>query len=767
MPVVPMQDEVTRVCQALKDNFQDDEIENPVFTLTKILQRMIKRPADLSDIMRYIDERDTQRTAPAKKYSTILKDELCKMRTNPRSVTCTEKIKAGQCMCLFVCGLLETRDMHFGQLYQSHKEYADKFFDAVIAFMNEGSEPVEITVIEGTASDAKFTALSQKPAVAAGTSFLCAHEGAPQNLSHDNTLVLDIFHDHDQYVLYDPVVWYPFCLWAFTRNATGSVARPLSMCCYGVSTGRKSFLFIANYEPNAETLLTTPNRTDVMALEQLIERPLAMYRNTLTLFDLQKQPAAVISRIYPVAFQAYMPLVYVHLFVRPESPLYIDTQFNAEVQTMLLFAVGRDERYVIDHLPYTPQQTYTVMKVDDPSPQAYALLAAAHYDLMMGHTFVTPSDATQDEILFDTLDPGQISRHRDHIAAVCDVRYNWMFDPAYAPVWVPTQALAADAPFHAIDVHRHITHLQSSSATQSDLMKTLSTGFQVTGKAGIPGVIIFDVQAHGRALGLFDHDTTPTAVGLDCVDALQVFVKARIKTSETGKQNRVLMFNAINRYFKDRAKWSLCDMAYKYVVLLDGSTDMVVQDSYALTLVPGSAPSCSRCPFCPACYIDPPAAVPGQDTMHSHIVDMHQDAYYIADAKSFAVMTPPVSIAGSTTQSAATSAAASVAASSSGPSVAVSSTSSFDPDRKDPSTASHTSSEDEAFAQREGTRTLTYRLQAQNSSQNSRTPKRPPTPRPTCPRPTTTSSGQNSRQKRRRAHRTPLTTIPKTHSYKL
>ena len=128
-----------------------------------------------------------------------------------------------------------------------HETYADQFFDAVFDFIPEGSAPVEITVVEGTADEAKFTALLQKPAVAAGTSFLCAHEGAPQNVSHDNTLVLDIFHDHDQYVLYDPVVWYPFCLWAFARNATGSAAMPLVMCCYGVSTGTKSFLFIANY----------------------------------------------------------------------------------------------------------------------------------------------------------------------------------------------------------------------------------------------------------------------------------------------------------------------------------------------------------------------------------------------------------------------------------------------------------------------------------------------------------------------------------------
>jgi hypothetical protein len=544
-----MQKEVTRVCQELKDKFTDDEVGNPLFTLQTFLDRMITRKADRDDIMRYITGRDTSQTLPSKKYSTILKDELCKMRTNPTSVTCTQKIKAGQCMCLFVCGLLETQGMHFGQVYQSQREYADKFFDDAIAFINEGSEPVEITVVEGTADEAKFTALLQQPAVAAGTSFLCAHEGAPQNVSHDNTLVLDIFHDHDQYVLYDPVVWYPFCLWAFARNATGSAAMPLSMCCYGVSTGTKSFLFIANYEQNAERLLTTPAMTDVKALEQLIERPLAMYRNTLILLGLQKQqPAAVISRIYPVAFEAYMPLAYVHLFVRPESPLYIDTQFNTEVQTMLLFAVGRDERYIIEHLPYTPQKTYTVMKVDDASPQAYALLATAHYDLMMNYAFVTPSDASPEEILFDALAPVQHSRHRDHIAAVCDVRYNWVFDPAYAPVWVPTQALPADAPFHAIDVHRHITHLQSSPNTQSDLMKTLSTGFHVTGKAGQRGVIVFDVQAHGRANGLFDSQKQPTAVGLERDDALQLFAGNRVKNTPVGRASR--SSNRVERFLK-------------------------------------------------------------------------------------------------------------------------------------------------------------------------------------------------------------------------
>ena len=451
-----MQDEVTRVCLQLQTKFADGEMENAVFTLNNVLDRMITRVADRTDIMTYIDAKDTARKTDTKKYSTILKEELCKMRNDPHSVTCERKIKAGQCMCLFVCGLLAHADMHFGQLYQSHRAYADKFFDYVIASSAGG---VDITVIEGSAEDPKFSSPGTTPAVAAGTSFLCAQQGAVQTLSHDNTLVLDLFHDYDQYVLYDPVVWYPFCLWAFARTATGSAAIPLTMCCYGVSTGTTSFIFIAHYQDKDQTLRQAPETTQTTALQQLVEKPLQMYRNTLALLNLQAQPTAVISSISPVSFQSYMPLAYVHLFVRPDIPLYIDTQFNEEVESMLLFAVGRDERYVIDKLPYTPNSTYAVMKVDDPSPTAYALLASAHYDLMMAHPFVTPADASQQEILFDALQPGEHSPHRDHIAAVCHVRYNWVFDVKLgAPVWAPAQTLPPDAPFHAIGVHRHITH---------------------------------------------------------------------------------------------------------------------------------------------------------------------------------------------------------------------------------------------------------------------------------------------------------------------
>jgi hypothetical protein len=185
-----------------------------------------------------------------------------------------------------------------------------------------------------------------------------------------------------------------------------------------------------------------------------------------------------------------MPLFYAHLFVRPLLPIYADTVYNKDfMEDMLAFAVGQKEKFIMDNLQYdtsasTPVITHPTS--DFVSPKAGALLMSAHYNLMMKHKFVIPTDATQEHILFDEIqDPPNRSQHLDHIAAVCHVRYNWVFDLSKFRTTYTLQPLGTDSPYHAVDVHRHITHLQrKSSDPESDFLKTLSTGFYVSEIAG-------------------------------------------------------------------------------------------------------------------------------------------------------------------------------------------------------------------------------------------------------------------------------------------
>jgi hypothetical protein len=531
-----------------------------------------------------------------------------------------------------------------------------------------------------------------------GACFVCAEKEAAVYMSHDNTVILDAFSSVGQFTHYDPVVWYAYCLWALASVGVREAS------CFGVKTDSKVFMFIGNYAEHVDFVKSSGVDTKE-AVNELVTKPLGLYRNTLRLMQLDKDPITVINRSWHADIQTYMPLAYAHLLLLPSCLFYADVAYNDLLQGMIAFAVGQTKQSIIAQLLYTDKTTPIEHPDRAPSStQAYKLLGEAHYALMMVYKFVIPENATQDTILFDAIEAGTAVQHEDHIAALCHVRYNWVFDTAYAPIWAPAQQLLPNAPYHAIDVHRHITHLQSKPGTPNDLTKRLSPGFYVTDN-NRTDVIIFDVQVHGRADALFTGRNASTICDL----MLREFAGARY--TKTDKQKRASLYGAMKRYFDNPndTQWSLCDMAYKYLVLEDKTDKIFMQDSYALTYTATQA-SCSRCTACPVCFIDPTAALDGSDTMHTHILDEHKYTYYMAPFPlAAAINSPGISPPGSTTISAANSASASVAASSSAsgsastsapgsvPSVP-SSTASFDPARTNPpSTVSNTSSEDAAF----------------------------------------------------------------------
>jgi hypothetical protein len=157
--------------------------------------------------------------------------------------------------------------------------------------------------------------LSRQTSKVDRTCFICAKERAPENMIHDNILVLDAFSYKDQFVEYDPVVWHPCCLWLFASDTEQA------MCCYGATTGNKSFIFIRNYKEHVETVLADEQKKRGEAVPELFVKPLRMYQNSYTQFHLPEDPHAVISRIWPTNFKHFIPLVYVHLLVRPNRPL--------------------------------------------------------------------------------------------------------------------------------------------------------------------------------------------------------------------------------------------------------------------------------------------------------------------------------------------------------------------------------------------------------------------------------------------------------------
>jgi formate dehydrogenase maturation protein FdhE len=128
------------------------------------------------------------------------------------------------------------------------------------------------------------------------------------------------------------------------------------------------------------------------------------------------------------------------------------------------------------------------------------------------------------------------------------------------------------------------------------------------------------VQEHGRANKLF----TGMKAVLDQDQTLLAF------GTGTGKTPNTAISDALAAFFQQQ--WSLCDMAYKYVVM-SASNDISVHDSYALAELPQQThpPTCARCLFCPVCFSAPAAVLDPNNTqpdpMHSHIQNTHRTYY--------------------------------------------------------------------------------------------------------------------------------------------
>jgi hypothetical protein len=562
MPVISMQDELDRICQRLVDKVTDEEALDDSFNLESFLKKLIPGQGQVDTILASIKTAEDR---------GLIVTQLKEIRTKQVQSTndldkakCTGTIRTSYCMVLFVCGLLNYKTITFATL-------PDVYAKTFMAYMKQCvNRDRKMTVDKHTLPvqnvNDDYVQVGVSPAC-----FICARDKHQKNMDGEGLLVLDAFSKDDQYLKYHPVVWHIFFLYCFDRDAQNG-----QLCCYAVRSydkRDKTFIFIANYEDHVKVVRLDQNISQKDTVAALVVKPLELYRSCCV--TMAFKGAAVLSRIWHQNIDTYKPLTYVHLLVQPSLPLYADVQFSAELEDTFAAVLSLPQADIIDNLLHTkmtddPITRGPVLKTSDKS---WEQLANAHYDLMMQYKFVIPENAKQEEILFDAVTQTQPhSQHRDYIAAVCDVRYNWVFDTARAPTWQPQpqQALAPSASYHQIDVHRHITHLQSAPGAPSDLLKRLSTGFHVTDNAGREGVIVFDVQEHGRANKLF----TGMKSVLDQDQTLFAFGTGTDKTPNTA------IYDAHAAFFQQQ--WSLCDMAYKYVVM-SASNDISVHDSYALT----------------------------------------------------------------------------------------------------------------------------------------------------------------------------------------
>ncbi len=456
-----------------------------------------------------------------------------------------------------------------------------------------------------------------------GASFICARRRAPENMAHKDMLVLDAFSDVGQFVEYDPAVWHPYCLWAFANTQQPGPG----LCCYGVKTGTKSFVFIGDYSQHSDQVRSSNSN----GVRDLIVKPLTLYRHNCRQLGVPEMPTpTVISRSWQANIAVYLPLAYVHLLVQPTTSHYADVAYDGLLQDILKYAVGRTQAYIVGSLIFS-NETTLIRHPDPVDMTGIRSLCDTHYNLMVDHKFVFPANATQQQILFDAIEDGEHSQHLDYIAALCDVRYNWVFTREHQAAW-HLLPLKPDAPFHQIDVHRHITHLQAAHDTKSDLLKPLSIGFHVTDSADPKrkGVIIFDVQSYGRLHEYFTGDTAARPWSV----MFTIFLGALTPDlTPTVKEHTKTLFKAMKEYFnvstspakKDLPnRCTLSDMTYKYAVLQDDGK-IFIQDSHALT-VDNTPPSCDRCLFCPACLMEPSIF-----DMHDHIKTDHSN-YYLADS---------------------------------------------------------------------------------------------------------------------------------------
>ena len=623
--------------------------------LAPLLQRLRNTTADKT--MEYIHGWDESLSPTEKeRFGSYEKRILAKLRTirhkyttasmQDERIKCIGTIRPADSMCLFVCGLLPYPGMSFSGWVSSDKPavkaYADAFFEYMMGDAMQNTIQIYQT-LPVTDDDLLNPLLTDTTKPAPG--YICAETLISEDmhaLHAKNVLILDAFSpkpedlnnqalaDHT-FLQYHPVVWHLHCLWLYSADNT--------LCCYAAKTGSACYIFIGNYEDHVNKVKADANTDRNKAVLELVVRPLKIYQ--MSHLNLTATHEAVISRSqHQDNFQYYMPLTYVHLYVHPK-PVYLDTNFaGTDIESMLAFVVGRGQNTIIQTLPYTPQNSIIFTLPAAPPANAYAQLAASHHALMKAHAFVIPDRATEEEILFDPIDAPGHSKHLDYIGALCTVRYNWVFDlkSRHADIRAIKEP-AADAPCHEIDVYRHIIHLNSSDKTgPSKVLKPLYTGCYVQDVVTKrKGVIVFDVQERGRGKYFQGHEHFNDllhAAGLsqmvqnatdDCYTTCTKFGIDAAKTSD------YCVVDAMKTYFNPHDKWTLCDMAYKYVVRAADDT-YFMQDSFTLDKdirQTTTTETFARCPFCPVCFDDVQDAHQ-PSCMYYHIRDTHTQ-FPIAD----------------------------------------------------------------------------------------------------------------------------------------
>jgi hypothetical protein len=617
-----------------------------VSDLTNLLTGMLDTREEVENTMQYITSRSGHVNLILSTLKAIPKTQK---NTDPADakLTATGSTQAGIYMLFFVCGFLkyDKRNwMSFQDLVKQHPDYVNDFYDYMIRNLHATKTVVQFR----KATEYKEMELGDETKEETGPCFICAEplhfesmmKLHPTQIDKKHVLILDAFTTDNQYLQYHPVVWYLYCLWIFTDGYVH---------CYGVKTARASYIFLGNWSYYVETTWRNPNT--VHGVLDLVLAPFEMYRRDMRQLQIGT-PAAVISILSPVQHtERYIPLLWAHLLLHPTATtMYADDVFGQELQDMLAFAIGKTKQQIFDGLSYTPQEqtpiVYSPFAEPSASKTAYALLAKSHYDLMTAHRFLIPVHAKPEEILFDAIEEGNQSQHLDHIDALCPVRYNWVFESLHtdiSKIRVLQQGLYDT--YHNIDVHRHITHLLSTPGTENDLLKPLHTGSRVAEilPGTRTGVIVFDQQEAGRINGYFrGHDPNvhpnfhatfvfPDTTN-DCLGTLNQFVH---KTPWVAIPADHAIDQAMRDYFQPTHDlFSLCDMAFKYVVRSDDGA-YFMQDSFELqeldsNITKHTFDACHRCPVC----LELKQTVEATDqSMYNHLVTRHHD-YPLADLSS-------------------------------------------------------------------------------------------------------------------------------------
>ena len=637
---------ITSICDELKQITEDvfDSMD-----LDALVRRL--RPLTAAQTMHYITTRDGELKDNniQGSYSQRIRGKLTTIRNkymneafkNER-IRITGNVMPADSMCLFVCGLLPYPGMSFMQWVSSDQPavtaYANAFFD----YMMQASAAIYVQTTKPTSNDAELTRLQTDALTTPSPCFICAEELLLEDmltLNDKKVLILDAFSyknkddafsADDTFLQYHPVVWHLHCLYLFRADDT--------LCCYAAKTPGASYAFMGNYEKHFKTVKENSlTKTAPQAVLEMIVRPLEMYQRSLQTLG---APDAVISRSrhkegWTYDITTYIPLTYAHMLVwQSIKPIYVDANFD-DIEGMLAFVVARSQRIILNTLPYDPAQTNAFALPTDPPPNAYAQLAQTHHALMQTHAFVIPDRATEEEILFDKITPGGHSKHRDYIGALCTVRYNWVFDRTSRHADISAiRAPKPDALYHEIDVYRHIAHLNSSGTINaSPFLKIMLTGGHVRETVGQKraGVVVFDVQEHGRFHKYFKghghlNDSLRVA-GLQTIQAPDdCWTTCTNFGIDASKTSNYCVVDAMKTYFNQQNKWSLCDMAYKYVVRT-ADDQYFVQDSFALNQdisKTTTTDTFARCPFCPVCFEDIQNG-DQQSAMYYHIRDTEKD----------------------------------------------------------------------------------------------------------------------------------------------